>query len=303
LQRILNNSSEIETTSEPWFLLHYLGINKNLSLSKFSFSAIQKGLSSSLDRKSYLELLKTHILDLYDEMSKTKRNREFLYFLDKTPRYYWILNEIHELFPDAKYIYLTRNPINVFSSTMTSWGNNTLKNYFYCYEDLNIAYKKISESFKINHENNNVLHIKYEDLITDTNKTIKQISKFLLLKYKISSDIKSQIIDGPFGDNTGIKKYDSISTLPLFSYKKFVNTIFRKWFLMNYLKNFDNDFFKLFDYDRSTILQSLKELSLKKLIRIDDIYFLIKTKLVLKYKLNLIFGKSYVKDFESSYFS
>ena len=68
-----------------------------------------------------MKLLKSHILDLYREISKKNRNDDFIYFLDKTPRYYWILNEIHELFPEAKYIYLTRNPINVFSSTMTSW--------------------------------------------------------------------------------------------------------------------------------------------------------------------------------------
>ena len=80
LQRILNNSSEIETTSEPWFLLHYLGIKKNLSLSKFSFSAIKKGLFSAIDRENYMKLLKSHILDLYREISKKNRNDDFIYF-------------------------------------------------------------------------------------------------------------------------------------------------------------------------------------------------------------------------------
>ena len=37
LQRILNNSSEIETTSEPWFLLHYLGIKKIFLFQSFPF--------------------------------------------------------------------------------------------------------------------------------------------------------------------------------------------------------------------------------------------------------------------------
>jgi len=303
LQRILNNSSEIETIAEPWFLLHYLSINKKLTLSKYSYSAIQKGLDSSIDRKRYLQLLKSHILEVYKEMSRKNIDREFLYFLDKTPRYYWILNEIHELFPNAKFIYLTRNPINVFSSTMTSWGDNSFKNYFYSYEDLNIAYQKIIESYKINNKKNNILHIKYEDLITDTKYTLEKISNFLLLNYKISSDIKSKRIDGPFGDNTGIIKYDSISLLPLMSYKKFTNTIFRKWFLINYIKKIDIDFFTLFDYNRLTILKSLNDLSLKKAFQIDDIYYLIKTKLVLRFKLNLIFGKTYVKDFKRSYFS
>ena len=63
------------------------------------------------------------------------------------------------------------------------------------------------------------------------------------------------------------------------------------------------DFFKLFDYSRLIILKSLNDLSLKKAIQIDDIYYLIKTKLVLRFKLNLIFGKTCVKYFKRSYFS
>ena len=78
---------------------------------------------------------------------------------------------------------------------MTSWGNNTLKNYFYSYEDLNTAIKNISESFKLNYKKSNVLHVKYEDLITDTNQTIKQLQIFFRLrkKYLLKSNRKKLV--------------------------------------------------------------------------------------------------------------
>ena len=82
-----------------------------------------------------------------------------------------------------------------------------------------------------------------------------------------------------------------------------MTTIFRKWFLKKYLNSIDANFFILFDYEKSSILESINNLRLKKLIRIDDVYFLAKTKLVLKLKLNLIFGNSYIEDFKSSYLS
>ena len=40
------------------------------------------------------------------------------YFLDKTPRYYHILNDLIRIFPNAKFIILTRNPISIFASSI-----------------------------------------------------------------------------------------------------------------------------------------------------------------------------------------
>jgi len=42
-------------------------------------------------------------------------------FLDKTPRYYYILPEIHEAFPEAHIIVLFRNPLAVLASILTTW--------------------------------------------------------------------------------------------------------------------------------------------------------------------------------------
>ena len=41
-----------------------------------------------------------------------------LYFLDKTPRYYHIIQELKDLFPESKFVILVRNPVSVFSSIM-----------------------------------------------------------------------------------------------------------------------------------------------------------------------------------------
>ena len=49
------------------------------------------------------------------------------HFLDKTPRYYFIIPELHRVFPEARYIILLRNPLAVLASILDSW---TRRNWF-----------------------------------------------------------------------------------------------------------------------------------------------------------------------------
>ena len=53
-----------------------------------------------------------------------------IYFLDKTPRYYLILKELEQVFPDAKFIFLFRNPVQIYASMLSTWGKDTFKVFF-----------------------------------------------------------------------------------------------------------------------------------------------------------------------------
>jgi len=67
-----------------------------------------------------------------DHVEGLRRMHDFLYqqalagtgseiFLDKTPRYYLILPELYEIFPQARFILLVRNPLAVLSSILRTW--------------------------------------------------------------------------------------------------------------------------------------------------------------------------------------
>ena len=40
------------------------------------------------------------------------------YYLDKTPRYYFIIGDLFRLFPEAKFVFLLRNPLAVLYSVL-----------------------------------------------------------------------------------------------------------------------------------------------------------------------------------------
>ena len=70
----------------------------------------------------YNQELKNFVLSLYEKANK----KNALYFLDKTPRYYLIIPEIVDIFPDAKFIFLFRDPLQILSSIIKTFNHNSL---------------------------------------------------------------------------------------------------------------------------------------------------------------------------------
>lgn len=99
------------------------------------------------------------------------------YYLDKTPRYYFILDLIPRVFPDAKIIILKRNPLNVFCSIYNTWIREDWRKFSKYYFDLTLAISKINQFLENTQSNVHVLH--YEMLKKHTDKEMAQIYSFL----------------------------------------------------------------------------------------------------------------------------
>jgi len=125
IQRILGAHPEILTESEPWLMLHGVyGLKQTGHAAEYNAGLAFQGTQHFLDsncegRKTYLESLRMMYAHLY--CFALAGNKERL-FLDKTPRYYFIIPEIAEIFPSARFIILLRNPLAVASSIFQTWG-------------------------------------------------------------------------------------------------------------------------------------------------------------------------------------
>jgi hypothetical protein len=103
------------------------------------------------------------------------------FFLDKTPRYYHVIPELYRLFPDARYIFLIRNPLAVFASILQSWvGNDWTKLQWYR-EDLFDAPTLLMNGLKIPGIQSILLH--YEDIIANPEETIRCLCDQLNLPF------------------------------------------------------------------------------------------------------------------------
>jgi len=299
LQKIIMSHTKIASISEPWILLPLLYLKNNKGhVTEYSQNTASKAIDDLINNlpngvDDYNESIKLFSNNIYKKLC----SKGEIYYLDKTPRYYLIMREIAEIYPDAKFIFLFRNPLEIYSSILHSFLNN---NFFkLAHYDVDIKYgpKLLSDGYTL--LKNKSLLVTYENLINKTDENLVKIFKYLELDTDID-EIKNiffkKDLKGKMGDNIGTKKYNSISKLSLNKYKNTFNNIFRYYHIKNYIKMFDSEYLKLIDINKQNLYYSIKLKNINILYSIFDLinYFL--GKINLFFKLNLFFGKNRLKN-------
>ena len=271
LQRILASHSKICTRSEPWLLLPYFYTLKKSGIyteysHKICFNAIQDFIAQ-LPKQStdYYQELAKFATSLYRKCMKSYE----IYFLEKTPRYYLIIPQIARAFPDSKFIFLFRNPLQILSSMIETWSDKRLR-LEEVYLDLFEGPKLLAEGYEFIKDKS--ISLNYEELLADPNKKIKDILTYLDLKYEksIIDNFHELKLIGRMGDSTGIDQYKSINQQPLEKVHSILNTKYRKKFSYQYLSHIGDDTLKIMGYDYSDLLLQIKNIKHKKLWMMKD---------------------------------
>jgi hypothetical protein len=181
---------------------------------------------------------------------------ESRYFVDKTPRYHLIVEEIIKTFPDAKFIFLWRNPLSIIASLITTWGCGKW-NLFQFYIDLYKGLDNLVGAYR--KHRNNVLGIRYEDIISDPDKACSEIFSYLGLEYRPQqlSTISQIRFSGGMGDPTGRKEYTTISDQPSEKWKAVLNNPIRKHWCKRYLYALGAENLETMGYEQKSLLQEL----------------------------------------------
>ncbi len=186
LQRILAGHSQIHTTSEPWIMFSPLIAINNKELSKdpnirLAGSALLKFLDTLPKKEEdYFEGIRRMYTYLYDQALASSRKS---LFLDKTPRYYFIIPELYKVFPEAHFIILLRNPLAVLCSIISTWI--TSKNWLRLRrfgQDLLLAPHYLIEALGI--LNNKAVIVHYEELLANPERQISQLCNSLSIKFE-----------------------------------------------------------------------------------------------------------------------
>jgi hypothetical protein len=295
LQRILMSHADIASTPEPWLLLPLIyAIQKNGTLTEYSFANCYAALEDFIDKlprkkNDYYDAIRDFSSRLYEKQCG-KREK---YFLDKTPRYYHIIEQISEIFPDAKFIFLFRNPVQIFSSVIATWGDNRLRRLYGSYYDLFEGPNLLARGYQKMKDRS--CTIQYEQLVSEPEHHLRKVLRYLELDYDegIVKNSEEQNIEGRMGDPTGIKEYSGITKNPLEKWKSVIDNPVRKWYLKRYIKQIDSDILETQGYDKTTILREIESLKINKCRNVpQDTIDLGYAFLVRKCKANIFFGRS-----------
>jgi len=259
LQRVLAADRQIASVAEPWVLLPFVyALRERGMRAEYSHQLANSSLNDFLrelpnGRQDYLEAIGLAMNELYRKASKDSGAR---YFLDKTPRYALIADELFEMFPDGKFIVLWRNPLAVIASMIdTFWrGRWGVSNYRVdLFNGLaNLITCSQGHSGKI-------LTIQYEQFVQSPEAELSRIGGYLDMK--LDDDVLKNFhkvkFSGARVDPTGVKNYREIDCAPLEKWKATINNPLRKAWCRRYLQWLGEERLKIMGYDLSELLMEL----------------------------------------------
>ena len=291
---MLMTNSEIASIAEPWILLPFFYAERksgiyteyNQAWSKIAVSDFILSLPNGM--ADYREELREFIIRLY---SRHCPNGES-YFLDKTPRYYLIIKEIAELFPDAKFIFLFRNPVEILGSILSTWSKNTLKKIHYYEVELKQAPKLLSEGYSFLKDRAH--SINYKNLLTNPKKELEEICEYLEIPFQetMTTEFVKMRPKGRMVDPTGTTAYASLNPETFNKWPHLINSLAKKIFFRKYVESLDESVLLKFGYKKDYLISIIDKIPVCKICSLKDWFYWIRGRIILRFRLNLLISRN-----------
>jgi hypothetical protein len=260
-QRILAAHGAIATVSEPWVLLPYLYTLRERGIyAEYNHRALAQAVEDFCKvlpggREDYIAEIGEFALRLYSKASPNDTR----YFLDKTPRYHLISDEIFATFPDGKYLFLWRNPLAVAASIMETWAGGKWNLYRFKV-DLFDGIESLIRTYE--HHKDKVHAMRYEALVTEPEKAWSDVFRYLDLSFdrSVLEQFGCVELNGRKGDRSGTEEFVEISSEPLVRWRRTLNNPVRKAWCRRYLRWIGRERLTVMGYDLDGLLAELDSL-------------------------------------------
>ncbi len=189
LQRMMGAHAEIFTHPEPHLIspIAHLGVYANVDKAPYDHINAAEAIKAFIEdlpngEQDYLDALRCYTDTLYGRMLSTSGRT---YFLDKTPANALVLPFLQRLYPDAKYVVLTRHPLAVFSS----YANSFFHGDWQAAHDFNPILERYVPAMAtfLRERPVPLLHVAYEDLVLHPGPQLERVFAFLGLEHDPSA--------------------------------------------------------------------------------------------------------------------
>jgi sulfotransferase family protein len=259
VQRVLASYPEIATAAEPWLLLPLLspvepippmasGWQRTISGALHDFGSQLPG-----GEEDYLAAVREAALRLYARSAPEGAR----YFLDKTPPYHHIIDQLIRTFPRARFVILWRNPLSVLASVVETlcdgaWDTQRHRG------DL---FHGISNLVSASARHGDRIHaVRYEDLLLDGGTSWRKLAAHLDIPFEEASLTRFQNVElrGRMGDPTGVHSYNAISCDPLDKWRATICNPVRVAWSERYLRWIGRERLAIMGYDMDALLSELR---------------------------------------------
>ena len=260
LQRVLAGHDAIQTTAETWLMLHPVYSMRD--------HGIETEYNSAWRKRALLEFLE-HYADstaVYDDAIRAyaqvlynhvlQRSGRVL-FLDKTPRYFFIIPDLYRLFPKARFVFLLRNPLAILNSELSTFVRGNWKILARYRPDLVDAPALIRAGMELLGDQGHV--IRYETFVQNPEAETEALCRYLGI------DMQPGMVDysatpapkGSMNDPTGIHRRSRPAADSTDTWKTLGDTPQSRHFAHACLDAIGGDTLAALGYDINTLKQTL----------------------------------------------
>ena len=261
LQRLLTTHPAIRSTAETWLLLPQIyALRRGRAFAEYSHMAAAAAIADFCAvLPGGVSRYNAELRDFALRLFQAGAGDAAAYFLEKTPRNTLIADQLVEIFPHSKFIFLWRNPLACAASMIETFSGGRWNLFRYgidLFQGLDTMVK-VYQAAEVDK-----LALRYEDLTASPAEAAARIFDFLELDFRPEQlgEIDTIRFQGRMGDPTGVHNYRSISTEPLHKWKATLANPLRRAWARRYLEWLGPERLAVMGYDAQALREELAQM-------------------------------------------
>jgi hypothetical protein len=180
--------------------------------------------------------------------------------VDKTPRYYWIIEELLQMIPDSRVILLLRNPLAVMSSIIATWTRPSSVGFLSGYRaDLLEAPARLANAAALDEPRIHV--VAYESLVGDPEPMLAQLQRFIGVDVIAGLSHYGTARRRDYGDPRGIHRDSAANRRSLDKWLEAAAASAAQWRLLNdYRLDLGGELLGRLGYDTRELAAELEQI-------------------------------------------
>lgn len=261
VQRVIAAHEGVATVSEPWLLLPSLyALKREGVVAEYVHPLLVTAIEDFCERlpggqDDYLAAVRDHVLRLYREAAGPQARA----FVDKSPPYHYVVEEIVRLFPEGKFVFLWRNPLSTIASILSTWDHVEWHPTMFR-GDLFSGLPRLVAASRAH--GTRAHGVRYEDLISGDGRHWEELLRYLGMDFDPTAleRFAEVPLDGRMGDLAGSRRYAALSAEPAEKWKATLANPLRKAWCRRYLRFLGDDRLATMGYDGETLRRELDAL-------------------------------------------
>jgi hypothetical protein len=202
-------------------------------------------------QRDYEDELRRMAIRLYEKAA----GPEARFFVDKSP-YSHVAADVMRVFPDAKCVFLWRNPLGIVASLIETWEQGRWYPTMYR-GDLFIGLPRLASAYSQAVERAH--SVRFEDLIRGDDGAWRMLMDYLGIEFDPEALRRFSKVElhGRMGDPTGTKRYAALSTEPLDKWRSTLANPVRIEWCRRFVRFLGRERLEVMGYSQDELLREL----------------------------------------------